>query len=74
MLSKIGIVSKTRAGKTTHRMILDTKASHLKHASVKSQRVLLPRLMDVIVQSLNLMGTCAEGEDMEWFVLDFSKA
>ena len=41
VLNKIGIVSKTRAGVTSHRMILDTKASGLKHASHKSQRVLL---------------------------------
>ena len=74
VLSKIGIVTKTRAGKETHRMILDTKESHLKECSVKSQRVLLPRLLDSILNGLKIMGECSEDESIEWFVLDFSKA
>ena len=55
-------------------MRLDTKASGLKHASHKSQRVFLPRLFDVVLQTLQLMGRCHEQEALEWFVLDFSKA
>ena len=39
VFSKIGIVTKVRAGKTTHRMILDTKASFLKECSIGAQRV-----------------------------------
>ena len=74
VLSKIGIVTKSRAGKTSHRMILDTKASNLKGCSIKGQRVLLPRLMDPILHSLNLLSSCPDDEEVEYFVLDFSKA
>ena len=74
VLSKIGIITRTRANRATHRMILDTNQSDLKKCSVKAQRVLLPRLLDVVVQSLCLQSKCTVGEDIEWLVLDFSKA
>ena len=74
ILSKIGIISKMRAGKMKHRMILDTKAAGLKQASRKGQRVILPRLLDAILQALRLMGECEDGEGVEWMVLDFTDA
>ena len=74
ILSKIGIVTKTRAGKTKHRFILDTKASNIKGGSNKCQRVLQPRLLDAIMQGLRLQENCDSHEEVEWFVLDFSEA
>ena len=56
ILSKIGIITKMRAGKTKHRMILDTKAALIKYVSRKGQRVILPRLLDAILQALRLWG------------------
>jgi hypothetical protein len=74
ILSKIGIITKLRAGKMKHRMILDTKAALIKYVSRKGQRVILPRLLDAILQALRLMGDCQEGEGVEWMVLDFTDA
>ena len=74
MLSNIGIVTKMRAGKVKNRMILDTKVAFIKYVSRKGQRVILPRLLDAILQALCLMGDCKTGEGVEWLVLDFTDA
>ena len=55
-------------------MILDTKAALIKYVSRKGQRVILPRLLDAILQALRLMGDCKTGEGVEWMVLDFTDA
>ena len=74
ILNKIGLIVKTRNGVTKTRMILDTKVSQLKQCSSKAQRVLLPRLLDAIVQALENYSKCSLSEGLEWFVLDFSEA
>ena len=74
ILNKIGLIVKTRNGIRKVRMILDTKVSGLKACSLKSQRVVLPRLLDAIVQAMHGYAACSEGEGMDWFVLDFSDA
>lgn len=74
ILNKIGLIIKTRCGITKTHMILDTKVSSLKECSTKSQRVLLPRLLDAIVQALEVYSKCTLEEDLEFFVLDFSEA
>ena len=48
VLSKIGLIVKTRNNVTKARMILDTKQSVVKHVTAKTQRVILPRLFDAI--------------------------
>ena len=65
ILSKLGIITKMRAGKAKHRMILDTKAALIKQCSRKGQRVILPRLLDAIIQALKLMGACLPDEAVE---------
>ena len=74
ILSKIGLIIKTKGNVRKVRMILDTKESNLKSCSAKSQRVLLPRLLDAIVQGMHVYSHCTIGEAMDWFVLDFSEA
>ena len=74
ILNKIGLIVKTRNGVTKTRMILDTKVSNLKSCSKKSQRVLLPRLLDAVVQGLDNLSSCTDRESVDWFVLDFSEA
>ena len=74
ILNKICIISKERAGVVKKRMILDTKVSGLKKCSAKHQRVLLPRLLDAVIQALRLYDKCEQHEQMEFFVLDFSEA
>ena len=74
ILNKIGLIVKSKNGKTKTRMILDTKVSNLKACSRKAQRVLLPRLLDAIVQGLENYSKCEQDESLDWFVLDFSEA
>lgn len=74
VLNKIGVITKERAGKVKKRIILDTKVAGTKECSAKHQRVLLPRLLDAILQSLILYDQCGPDESMDWFVLDFSDA
>ena len=74
IMSRVGIDTYVRAGKTMHRMILDSKADGIKNASRKGKRVILPRILDAILQPLRLMGECEDGEGVEWMVLDFTDA
>ena len=74
ILNKIGLIVRERNGEVKKRMILDTKQSGLKHCAAKHERVLLPRLLDTIVQALNLQSTCQQGEELDFFVLDYSDA
>jgi hypothetical protein len=75
VLSKLGLIIKTRNGKTKARMILDTKASGIKYVTGKSQRVILPRLFDAVLRLLGLMSSAQKvGGEVSAFVLDFSDA
>ncbi len=55
VLSKLGLILKTRNKVTKARMILDTNASGIKYVTGKSQRVILPRLFDAVLRMLCLM-------------------
>ena len=54
-------------------MIVDAKASNLKLCSAKCQCVILPILFGVVIRTLEMLGSCNDLDDVEWFVLDFSK-
>ena len=57
------------------RVILDTRESLLRWCSEKGQRVLLPRILDVIMQILELLALPNADEDfgVSAFVLDFKE-
>ena len=76
ILSKIEVITRTRAGRTKKRVILDTRESLLRWASAKGQRVLLPRLLDAIMCILELLASPCADEDfaVSAFVLDFAEA
>ena len=77
ILNKLGLITKTRNGVTKSRMILDTKESWVKHATWKSQRVILPRLFDAVLRILALMPITFQLQmppTVEAFVLDFTDA
>ena len=71
VLNKIGLIIKTRAGEVKKRMILDTKQSRIKQCSAKYQRVLLPRVLDTIMNAMTLLNECGPDEDVDLFVLDY---
>ena len=75
ILNKTGLIIKTRNGVTKTRTILDTKESGVKWITAKTQRVILPRLMDAVLRMLYLLSlVCSAGESVSSFVLDFSDA
>ena len=77
ILNKLGLITKVRNGVTKTRMILDTKESWVKHATWKSQRVILPRLYDAVLRLLALMALYYKSGQLpsvEAFVLDFTDA
>ena len=48
VLNNLGLMLKMRDGKVEARMILDTKQSNIKQIIAESQRVILPRRLDVV--------------------------
>ena len=78
VLSKFGMVIRTRAGRTKRRLILDSKVSGVSGAASKLERILLPRLLDVAVDVLELLmanpGQPGNDVDTEFMVLDFQEA
>ena len=72
ILSKFGLVVKERNGVMKKRLILDAKSSGITGVASKHERILLPRILDVAHNVLNLQ---AEGtDDVELFILDFADA
>ena len=84
ILSKLGLIVKTRNGVESARTILDTKESDVKRITAKTQRVILPRIFDAVLRMLSLLSRCAVEEkqvvqpknvvSVKAFVLDFSEA
>ena len=77
ILNKLRLITKVRNGIKKSRMILDTKESWVKHATWKSQRVILPRLFDAVLRLLALMAVSFKAglpPNVEAFVLDFTDA
>ena len=69
ILSKFGLVVKTRNGITKKRLILDAKASGISEIASKKERILLPRILDVAHNILNLQALGPE--EVELFILDY---
>jgi hypothetical protein len=65
VLSRLGLVVRTRKGRTKKRIILDTKESGVGKTSRKSYRVILPRNLDFVNDSLDLLSACAPEEPDE---------
>ena len=69
------MITEIKDGAVKKRMILDTQASSVKEATQRGQRVLLPRLLDVVYQILFLMNLAVSASmGLELMVLDFSEA
>ena len=74
VLSKMGCVSKLRAGVLKHRLILDTLISGVSKAAARTHAVKLPRMIDLIFDSLELASDMEHWEELIYFVLDFCNA
>jgi len=74
VFSKLGLIVKERDGKVKKRLIVDSKQSRVKHASLKAERIVLPRVRDVINAALFLLSLCTACQTLSFFVLDFTEA
>ena len=74
VLSKLAMITKTKNGKVKRRLVVDCRRSGLVAASKLDERILLPRVTDAVEEQLDLLSFCGEGEEVEWFVLDFVDA
>ena len=71
--SKLVVVVKVSGGKEKRRLTLDSKRSGLRPATKKPERAVLPRITDVVEDSLDMLEGAMPGE-LEYLVLDFSDA
>ena len=83
VVSRFGLVTRTRFGKTKHRVILDNRESGVTAVARKNQRILLPRATDLVFDVLRMQADWAEHSDValaqedglvEAMVLDVSDA
>ena len=71
-LSKMGMITKEKDGRTKRRLILDCKESRVNERARKGGKLILPRVSDVVDDTLYLMRQCTAGQQVEWLILDFT--
>ena len=74
VLSHLRVVSKLRYGVMKHRLVFDARESGITSASTNVERVLLPRVHDVVADSMSLWKDKSEFEFIRFLVLDFENA
>ena len=77
VLSKVGIISKIKGNEVKKRLVVDSKQAGITAATKRFQRALLPRTLDVVWDTLDVLEhTCSDDQDsdVEYLVLDFSDA
>ena len=78
VLSKFGMIVKNKNGVIKKRIILDGKQSKVTKCATKRERVILPRVLDVVHDALHMMADhsrwAASDWDLEFVVLDFTDA
>ena len=80
VLSKIGVIRRWRNLAWKLRMVVDSKASGISRSTRKFERTMLPRALDVVLDTLELMDLAhrdrAEGLDsgIEYLIADFRDA
>jgi hypothetical protein len=64
------MVVKTKLGKTKRRLLLDSKASGVTRCGKKNQRIMLPRVIDLVHDTLQVHALHKDAHLLEWVVLD----
>jgi hypothetical protein len=77
-ISKVGVLEKISGGKIKRQVIVDSKRSGVSLATRKHERIVLPRVLDVVYDTLHQLSEVRKSRrhDLitEWFVLDFANA
>ena len=71
-LSKMGMITKEKDGRTKRRLILDCKESGVNNKAKKGGKLVLPRVTDAMEDALYLMNKAEPGQEIEWLILAFS--
>lgn len=76
VLSKLGMITKIKNEKTKRRLILDCRRSGISDGSCLRERIVLPRLTDVVNDVIDLFGILDKSTDdeIEIFIIDFTDA
>ena len=77
VVSELIIITKTSGGITKKRMLVNLKKSGVSRSSRKSERVGLPRALDVIWEALDLLKAAKQNEtsgELTQLILDFENA
>ena len=75
-LSRVGVIERVSNNKVKRRVIVDSAQSGVAPATSKPERVVLPRILDVVNGTLFQMAECIgyPHKSTEYFVLDFKSA
>ena len=71
VVSKLGLIVKTKAGVTKRRLILDAKESKVSLATAREERIVNPKVLDAVNDALALL---AANQDQSAEVIDISDA
>ena len=74
VVSKFGMITKSKHGKTKRRLILDSKESGVTRCGRKNQRIMLPCIVDVVLDTLSAHAAYSDASLIEWMVLDIVDA
>ena len=74
VLSRFGCIKRVKNGRTKRRIILDLKQSHVTKCTKKSHCALLPKMIDLIADALDMAVECSDQELVEFPILDFIDA
>ena len=74
LLSRFGVLSRTKNGRTKKRIILDCKQSGLSKKTRREFKIMLPKLTDLVRDSLILAKDLQDNEEISFLILDFCDA
>jgi len=74
-LSKIALISKIRDdGSWKHRLIWDLLRSQVNSLATQGERIILPRIIDLVNDSLDLMANKNDTDELHYFIIDIANA
>ena len=79
VLSRIGVIERIRAGIVKHRIVINSKRSKVSAATRRFERTMLPRVLDVVYDALDLLATHRAEHpnvqaEIEFLIADFKDA
>ena len=73
-MSKLALISTWKDGAWKHRLILDCRVSGANSATSKYERIILPKVWDVVRDTLMMKARAEHGKDVSCLVCDYEDA